>query len=181
MVIGQTQVSVPLLAKLTSSLDSILHSLGALRRAMLAFLIINLIGSILSVVLTLPAMYFPQSRLLIYCNMFWPALATVFAFIAAILLSGVTVLVGIMNGFGETVSVQIRQGGTTLLLVWLSFVFVGLAAFYWASVWFVETRQSSFVKRRREEDEVGHWRGIFREVWRDVNGRRRKPRVREGI
>mgnify|MGYP004503870291 CR=1 FL=1 len=146
-----------------------------MRKAAFAFLVMTLVGSALSTVSILPAMYFPQSRLLIYFNMFWPGLAAVFALVGAILLSAVVVLASILDGFSDTVGVQIRQGGTVLLSVWLSFVFVGLVTLYWSSVWFVETRKSSFVRRRRDEDEIGHWKGIGKEVWRDVKGRRSRP------
>ncbi|KZM25238.1 uncharacterized protein EKO05_0007434 [Ascochyta rabiei] len=181
VVVGQTRISIPLLAKTASSLQSALNALGALRRSVFAFLIITLIGSGLSVISTLPAMYFPQSRLLIYFNIFWPALATIFAFAAALLLSAIVVVGGFVNGLTGTVGVQIKQGGVMLLFVWLGFVFVGLVKLYWASVWFVETRKSSFVKRRRDEDEIGQWSGIGRELWRDVRGRRRKPSMRGDI
>ena len=174
-------MSIPLLAKLISSLDSIIDKVNALRKAMFAFLIITMIGSILSAVSVLPAMYFPQSRLLVYLNLFWPALATAFAFLAAMLVSVMAVLASLLNGFSDTVSVQVDLGEIALLLVWLSFVFVSLVTLYWTSVWFVETRRASFVKRRRDEDEIGHWRGIGREVWRDLKGRRRKPNMRADI
>lgn len=178
IVIGQTQVSIPLLAELVSSLASILGCLDGLRKAIFAFLVMTLVGSILSAISILPAMYFPQSRLLIYFNMFWPGLAAVFAFVAALALSVLTVLASVMNGFSDAVGVQIRLGGIVLLFVWLGFAFVSVVTLYWASVWFVETRKSSFVKRRRDEDEMGHWRGIGKEVWRDLRGRRRKPNMR---
>jgi hypothetical protein len=181
IVIGDTQVSIPLLARLISSLDSVVDNVNALRKAVLAFLIITMIGSMLSTVSILPAMYFPQSRLLVYFNMFWPALATCFAFLAAILVSAMAVLASLLNGFSDTVGVQVDLGGIALLLVWLSFVFVSLITFYWTSVWFVETRKASFIKRRRDEDEVGHWRGVGKEIWRDLNGRRRKPNMRVDI
>ena len=86
-----------------------------------------------------------------------------------------------MNKFSDIVGVPIRQGGTTLLFVWLSFVFVSLSTFYWVSVWFVETRKSSFVKRRRDEDEIGYWRGIGKEVRRDLKGKHKKPFMRADI
>lgn len=181
ITIGQTQVSVPLLAKVLSSFNSILESLDAVRKAVFAFLVISMIGSLLSAISVLPAMYFPHSRLLIYFNIFWPTLASTFAFAAAIALSVTAVLASAINDFSDTVGVQIKQGGTVLLMVWLSVVFVGLVTLYWSSVWFVETRKSSFVKRRRDEDEIGHWRGIGKEVWRDVKGRRKSPSMRAGI
>jgi hypothetical protein len=181
IVIGETRVSIPLLAKLIASLDSIMHNVNALRKAVFAFLIITMVGSVLSAVSILPAMYFPQSRLLIYFNMFWAALATGFALLAAALVSVLVVLASLLSGFSDTVGVQIDLGGIALLVVWLSFVFASLVTFYWTSVWFVETRKWSFIKRRRDEDEMGHWRGIGKEVWRDLKGRRRKARMRADI
>jgi membrane protein insertase Oxa1/YidC/SpoIIIJ len=170
-----------MLAKLISSLDSILDNLGTVHRAIFAFFIITLIGSILSAISILPAVYFPQSRLLIYSNIFWPALATLFAFVAAILLSATIVLAGVINGLSDTLGMQVKQGGTVLLFVWLGFLFVSLVTLYWASVWFVEIRKSSFIRRRRDEDEIAHWGGIGKEMWRDLKGRRRSPRMRAGI
>jgi hypothetical protein len=178
IVVGQTQVSVPLFAKVASALNSILNHLGTVRKAVLAFLVVSLVASILSVVFVLPAMYFPQSRLLIYFNIFWAGLATVSAFVAAILLSAVIVLAGIINGFSDTVGVTVTQGGMVLLFVWLSWLFVSSTTAYWTSVWFVETRKWSFVRRSRDEDEIGLWRGIGKEMWRDVKGRRKKLRMR---
>jgi hypothetical protein len=152
-----------------------------MRKAVFAFLTISIIGSMLSAVSILPAMYFPQSRLLVYLNIFWPALACVFAFTAAIALSVTAVLASTIKDFSDTVGVQIKQGGTVLLMSWLSVVFVGLVTLYWSSVWFVETRKSSFVKRRRDEDEIGHWKGVGEEVWRDLKGRRKRPSMRADI
>ncbi|KAF3032588.1 hypothetical protein E8E12_001856 [Didymella heteroderae] len=178
IVIGEAQVSIPLFAKLVSSLDSVIGNVNALRKAIFASFIITMIGSMLSAISILPAMYFPQSRLLVYFNVCWPALAAVFAFLAAVLVSVMIVLASLLDGFSDTVGVQIHLGGVVLLFAWLSFAFVSLVTLYWAGVWFVETRKTSFMKRRRDEDEIGHWRGIGKEVWRDLKGRRRKPSMR---
>lgn len=175
IVVGQARIAVPLLAELASSTESILDNLNRMLRAVLAFLIIALIGSILSTISIFPAMYFPHSRLLIYFNILWPGLATVGAFVAATLLSMVFVLTGIMDNFSNTVGIRIERGWTVLLFLWLSSVFAGLSLLYWVAIWFVETRTSSFVKRHRNEGEVGHWRGICKEVWADLHGRRRVP------
>ena len=181
IVVGQTQISVPLLAKVLSSFNSTLNSLDAIRKAVFAILTISIIGSMLSAISILPAIYFPQSRLLVYFNIFWPALASVFAFTAAIALSVTAVLASAINDFSDTLGVQIKQEGTVLLMSWLSVVFAGLVTVYWSSVWFVETRKSSFVKRRRDEDEIGHWKGVGGEVWRDLKGCRKRPSMRADI
>ena len=173
IVVGQARVAVPLLAELASSTEHLLDNLNRMLRAVFAFLIVTLIGSILSSISIVPAAYFPHSRLLIYFNILWPGLATVCAFVAATLLSAVFVLTGIMANFSNAVGIRIERGWTVLLLLWLSSVFAGLSLLYWVAIWFVETRTSSFVRRHRKEDEVGHWGGICKEVWRDIHGRRR--------
>ena len=173
IVVGQARVAVPLLAELASSTEHLLDNLNRMLRAVFAFLIVTLIGSILSSISIVPAAYFPHSRLLIYFNILWPGLATFCAFVAATLLSAVFVLTGIMANFSNAVGIRIERGWTVLLLLWLSSVFAGLSLLYWVAIWFVETRTSSFVRRHRKEDEVGHWGGICKEVWRDIHGRRR--------
>ena len=175
IVVGQTRVSVPLFAELASSTENILDNLSRMLRAVLAFLIIALIGSILSTISIVPAAYYPHSRLLIYFNILWPGLATVCAFVAAILLSAVFVLTGIMANFSNTIGIRIERGWTVLLFLWLSSAFTGLSLLYWVAIWFVETQTSSFVRRRRNDDEIGHWGGICKEVCCDLKGRRRVP------
>lgn len=174
IVVGETRVSLPLLAAVVSSFESVIDKVTALRRAIFGFLIITMVGSALSAVLMLPAMYFPQSRLLVYVNLFWPGLAMVCALLAAMLISVLNLIARVLDRFSDTVGVQISVGGTALGLVWLGFVLASLVTLYWGCVWFVETRTSSFVKRRRDEGEMGHWRGIAGEVWRDLRGRRGK-------
>lgn len=164
-----------------SSSESLLAGLNTARKAVFAFLVISMIGSILSVIVIPPAMYFPHSRLLVYLNIVWPILATAFGFLAALLLSAIIVLASIIDNHSSTVGVHIQRGDTTLLFLWLQVVFMGLAMLYWLTVWFVETRKLSFVRRRRDEDEIGHWKGIGKEVWRDVRGRRREPSMRADL
>lgn len=134
-----------------------------------------------STVSIFPAVYFPQSRLLVYLNAFSSSLATACGIVAAILLSAVFVLIGLVDNFSNTVGIQIERGGTALLFVWLSAVFAGFSMLYWTTVWFVETRKSSFVKRHRDGDEMGNWRGMGKEVWRDIKGRRRRSSIRDDI
>lgn len=172
VVIGQTNVSSPFVAKVTASLDSISGNVASFRRALLVLLVMSLTGSGLSALSAFPAVVFPHSRLLVYVNMFWPGLASVFAFLAAVLSSVLNVGVSwILQGVGEAVGVGIQRGAMAVLFVWLAWVLVSLAGLYWGAIWFVEVRKSSFVRRRRDEDEIGRWGGIAREVWNDVTGR----------
>lgn len=172
---------MPLLTKIISSSQILLASLNAVRKVVFALLLVSMIGSLLSAISAPPAMYFPQSRLLVYLNMIWPIVATIFASIAAIPLSASVVLASIADRFSSTVGVRIELGHTTLLFSWLGVGFSGFTVAYWLTVWFVEVRKSSFVKRRRDEDEIGHWKGVGKEIWRDMRGRRRKSTMRADI
>jgi hypothetical protein len=103
--------------------------------------------------------------------MFWPVLASAFAFVAAILLT--VVISGVFLLAGEIVDVagtDVVQGTSVLLIVWLAWLLVSLSVVYWGIVWFVEVRQSSFTRRKRSDDEVGNWKGIGREIRSDVKG-----------
>ncbi|KAF3007740.1 hypothetical protein E8E13_009930 [Curvularia kusanoi] len=181
IVIGQTRISIPLLTEVMSSSGYLLKGLSRVRKAVFAFLILTLIGSMASTVSIVPAVCFPQSRLLVYLNGMSSALATACAIVAAVLLSTIFVLTGLVNNFSNTVGIQIERGATALLFVWLSAVFAGFSMLYWTTVWFVETRKSSFVKRHRDEDEIGNWKGMGKEVWRDIKGRRRRSSIRDDI
>ncbi|KNG47960.1 sphingolipid delta4-desaturase [Stemphylium lycopersici] len=134
-----------------------------------ASLIVSLVGSAFSAISAVPAIFFPHSRLLAYVNMFWPLLASIFAFLAStlftVLIAGVFAAVGNVVG---AAGVEVQQGASALLLAWLAWLLASLSLVYWGLVWFVEVRRSSLIKRKRSEDEVGNWRGIGREVWRDV-------------
>lgn len=140
---------------------------------MFAFLIISLIGSGLTALTSLPAVFFPQSRLLIYASLGWAALSSSFAFLAAIILTAlIEGIVGIADGFGDAVSLYIKEGNHALLFIWLGWMFIFLATVYWFAVWFVEVRTWAFSKRERTEEQRGNWRGTPKEVWTDLRGRK---------
>lgn len=144
-------------------------TLHSVRTGSLASLILSLIGSLFFAISSALAIFFPHSPLLAYSNIFWPLLASTFAFVAAAMLS--VLVVGVfaaVNGAVHVAGVKIGQGGSVLLLAWLAWVLVLLALVYWGLVWFVEVRRWSFTKRRRSEDEVGNWKGIGTEVWKDL-------------
>lgn len=145
--------------------------LAGVRQAIFASLLISLVGAGFSAVSAIPAIFFPHSKLLAYFNMFWPVLASAFAFVAAILLT--VVISGVFLLAGEIVDVagtDVVQGTSVLLIVWLAWLLVSLSVVYWGIVWFVEVRQSSFTRRKRSDDEVGNWKGIGREIGSDVKG-----------
>ncbi|KAF2471763.1 uncharacterized protein BDR25DRAFT_193278, partial [Lindgomyces ingoldianus] len=173
IVIGTTNVSVPLIASLQSSFTSLSATAGGVRKAIIAFLIISMLGSGLAFLVTLPAIYFTESRILIYILLFNATLASTFHLLAAVILTGLIVAAAsIVNGLGDAVGLHIGQGNKVLLFVWLGWGFVTLVQMYWFTVWFVEVRTWSFVRRVRNENERGNWRGVWREVWGDLKGRK---------
>ncbi|OAL47180.1 hypothetical protein IQ07DRAFT_483449, partial [Pyrenochaeta sp. DS3sAY3a] len=78
VVIGRTRISVPLLAKLTSSVEGLSGLLASARKTIMAFLIISSVASGMSAMSTVPAIVFRESRLLVYFNVAWPVLASFF-------------------------------------------------------------------------------------------------------
>ena len=148
----------------------IMMSIGMadVRKAIFASLVVSLIGSLFSVLLGFPGIMFPHSRLLAYMNMFWSLLSSAFTFLAATILT--IVIAGVfatVDTIIYTGGVEVRQGRSVMLLVWLAWVLVSLSVVYWGLIWFVEVRRSSFTRRKRSEEEVGNWKGIGREVWMD--------------
>jgi hypothetical protein len=145
--------------------------LAGMRQAAFACLLVSLVGAGFSAVSAIPAIFFPHSQLLAYFNIFWPFLASVVVFVAAILL---TVLIsGVFAVAGEIINVAgagVRRGTSALLIVWLAWFLVSLSVVYWGIVWFVEVRQSSFTRRKRSDDEVGNWKNIGKEIRSDLKG-----------
>jgi hypothetical protein len=148
--------------------------LAGVRYTIFASFLVSLVGAGFSAVSAIPAVFFPHSKLLAYFNIFWPLLASAFAFVAAVLL---TVLIsGVFSVAADIINVagaSIDQGTSVLLIVWLAYVLVSLSVVYWGVVWFVEVRRSSFVRRKRSEEEVGNWKNIGKEIWSDVKGTKR--------
>lgn len=66
------------------------------------------------------------------------------------------------------------MGSKILIFIWVGFACSLLADIYWLSIWIVEFRSISFRARRRTQDEIGDWKGIWREVKDDV-----RPDVRK--
>jgi hypothetical protein len=141
VVVGETKISVPLIAKLTSSLDDIVTGADGARKAVLAFFIISMGGLLLSAVATVPAVFFPQSRLLIYTNLACTTLAALCSMLTASMVTSLIVgTASLVGGFGGTVGVEVSQGVMVIVFVWVSWLMGVLASVYWGSVWFTELR-----------------------------------------
>jgi hypothetical protein len=169
-VIGTTNVSAPFIANLMATSSQVSGLFTAIRKTIIASLIIALVGSGITILIGLPAILFRGSKLVVYALVFSTSLACTFQLFAAILATALVRVVGtVVSSIGEGLGLSIEQGGKLLLFAWLAWVFVGLAALYWWAVWFVEVRTWSFVKRARTRQERENWRdavAAMREDWR---------------
>lgn len=171
LVLGPTNISVPLLEELSHSGGGLFDTLDSVRRALLAFVIVSVIGSGSTFLISIPSVIFPASRLLVYASVFTSHLSSLSAFLAAVLHS--VLAVGgssILGSVGKALNVTITPGEKALTFVWVSWALIVVAAAYWAAVWFVEVRKWSFSRRLRTEDERGNWKGIRGEICRDMKG-----------
>ncbi|CAI6337992.1 unnamed protein product [Periconia digitata] len=171
IVVGLTNISVPLIADLTQGIGGVSSTLSGIRTALFAFLIIGLTTSLLTVLLAIPSVFFPDSRLLIITNVLVSDLACISSFVSAVLITTLVVVVpwaigDLLAGVGVVMS----RGETVLAFLWVKWGCCQIIAVYWTTVWFVEVRRSSFFRRTRTGDEIGNWKGILGEIRRDLKG-----------
>ncbi|KAK2043094.1 hypothetical protein LZ31DRAFT_525042 [Colletotrichum somersetense] len=167
--VGTANVSVPLVAALAGELGAIgdLGSGGA--KAMTAILAIGTTCVGIVLLSTLPILLFGFVRGLVLVSLVFSLIGSLalpaFAVITtAIVYGGRNVLKGTMSAFG----IQIQAGGPFIAMAWVAAVASIAAATYWFMVWFVSFRRTAFSRRKRTENEIGNWGGIFREVKGDL-------------
>ncbi|KAF1960469.1 hypothetical protein CC80DRAFT_583175 [Byssothecium circinans] len=171
VTIGNIGISIPPIASLANGTNTIFSTLNVVHRAIFAFLITTIITAGIVSLLSLPATFFPASRLLIYTNLFLSLLASFFPLLAAILLSILFIVVPrTVGALTQSFGIVISMGGTVLAFLWVVWALCTVVLGFWAAAWFVEARRWAFVRSRRGQMEVGNWRGIFGEVGRNLRG-----------
>ncbi|RDW59457.1 hypothetical protein BP6252_12544 [Coleophoma cylindrospora] len=170
--VATTNVSVPLLSQLSSS-GSVLKTAGnALGTATFAFYILALIGSSMTLLLSLVSIFTRSISYVTYACLIFSILAAVFQLVANIL---VTVLAGgtmlVVNTVGSSIGLQSKMGMRFQAIIWVAFVMTLLGMGYWVAIWFVEYRTRSYKARTRTPAQIGNWWGIIPEVLSDL----RKP------
>ncbi|KAK1992566.1 hypothetical protein LX36DRAFT_290772 [Colletotrichum falcatum] len=168
-VVGTANVSVPLIAALAGTLGQVggIGSGGA--KLMTALVAIGATSAGIVLLATLPILLFGFVRALVLVSLAFSLLGSVFlpafAVVAtAVAYGGRNMLNKTMDAFG----IEIQAGGPFIAMSWVAAVASVAAAAYWFMVWFVSFRRTAFSRRRRTENEVGNWRGIFREVKGDL-------------
>jgi hypothetical protein len=149
-------------------------NLNSAREAITAFLIVSLVGAGFAAVSAFPAIAFPHSRLLVFFNMGWAHLASLSAFLGALIATALIISVAaVADVFGKKAGIEVQQGGSVVLFIWLAWLLISLPVFYWGAIWFVDIRRSSILRRRRTDDELGNWRAVGKEMRKDLRGRDR--------
>lgn len=125
-----------------------------------------LLGSLFAVVMLRP--------LVAILNMLFGVLGSIAYLFSAIVTTGIVVVgSSSINSMGTTFGLSTKQGQSFLAMMWVGAILAFAASLYWGLVWFVEFRKTSFKRRRRTPEEMGSWKGIFREVKGDVQLRQK--------
>ncbi|KAK1522963.1 hypothetical protein CPAR01_14506 [Colletotrichum paranaense] len=168
-VVGTANVSVPLVAAMAGTLDQVVDLASGGAKAMTALLAIGTISTGIVLLATLPILIVGFMRVLVLVSLVFSMLGAFvlpsFAIVTTSLVyGGKSMLNKSMAAFG----MQIQTGGPFVAMAWVAAVASMAAASYWFMVWFVSFRRTAFSRRKRTENEIGNWRGIFREVKGDM-------------
>lgn len=168
-VVGTANVSVPLVAAMAGTLDQVVDLASGGAKAMTALLAIGAISTGIVLLATLPILIVGFMRVLVLVSLVFSMLGAFvipsFAIVTTSLIyGGKSMLNKSMAAFG----MQIQTGGPFVAMAWVAAVASMAAASYWFMVWFVSFRRTAFSRRKRTENEIGNWRGIFREVKGDM-------------
>ncbi|CCF32328.1 hypothetical protein CH063_00785 [Colletotrichum higginsianum] len=168
-VVGTANVSVPLVSAMSGTLDQIVNLASGGAKAMVALLAIGTISTGIVLLATLPIILVGFLRVLVLVSVIFSLIGSfalpAFAIVTtALIYGGKSMLNRPLDAFG----MQIQTGGPFVAMAWVAAVASMAAATYWFLVWFVSFRRTAFSRRKRTENEIGNWRGIFREVKGDL-------------
>jgi len=166
-VVGTTNVTVPLVAALAGALTDVSSLAVVASRAMFVLLVIGAASSGLAMLCSV-AMVVLSYPFLVLVTLGWALLAEAALFSLALVATGVILGGARAGGLAAAVGVHPRPGRAFLEKAWIAAAFALLAGTYWLLVWFVDFRKTAFSRRRRKDHQIGDWRGIGTEVWRDL-------------
>ncbi|KAH8662345.1 hypothetical protein BX600DRAFT_541987 [Xylariales sp. PMI_506] len=166
VVVGTTNISMPILQSIGSSLGSINDLVSSLTKANVAFLIIGLVFSSLVGLLSLLSIAFGRAWYLgtaaMICSYVAPGAILTSAILTTSIVAAVT---GSVNGLSAALTVSAQGGSKAQAFAWASFALALVAQFYWVLTWFVSYRQTAVVRIRRAPEELGRVRATFRLAW----------------
>ncbi|OLN87615.1 hypothetical protein CCHL11_05647 [Colletotrichum chlorophyti] len=168
-VVGTANVSVPLVAALGGTLDQVVDLASTGAKVMVALLAIGTICTGIVLLATLPIILVGFVRALVLISLVFSVIGSFILPLFAIVTTGI--IIGgqrMLDRSTDAFGIKIQQGGPFLAMSWVAAVASMAAATYWFLVWFVSFRRTALSRRRRTENEIGNWRGIFREVKGDM-------------
>lgn len=175
-MVGTTNISIPLLDAVGTSFGSISDYITIATQANLAFIFIGLISSGLVAILSLVAIFFAESRLVVRLILVFAFLAPSSLIISALVTTIIiSFIVTAVNGLGSALTISASAGGPAIALAWVSWALSVGSAAYWFLIWFVNFRQTVFVRRERTESEIGNWGATFRSTKRNVMVEKKVP------
>ncbi|KAL0936779.1 sur7 protein [Colletotrichum truncatum] len=168
-VIATANVSVPLVSALRGTIDQVVSLATTGAKAMMALLAIGTACAGITLLATLPIIIVGFWRVLVIVSLIFSMIAaTVLPLFAAVTTGIVIGGKHMLDKQGDAFGIQIRQGGPFIAMSWVAAVASMAAATYWFMMWFVSFRRTAFSRRKRTENEIGNWGGIFREVKADL-------------
>lgn len=168
VVVGTTNISVPLLETLGPSLQSLEDTIAVVGTANIIFIIIGFVANALVVIVSLLAIFLTRSRWLVRGALLFSSIAPVTVLISALFVTIIgVVVVEFVNGLGAALTIHAETGSSAVAIAWVAWAFSLAAQLYWVLTWFVSYRRSSFVRLLRTPEEVGRWRATFAQLRRD--------------
>lgn len=168
-ILGNTNISVPLVAAMGSTVESLLSLATQGAHAMLVLIIIGTasVGIALfgSVVTAVQGFRCP----VVWINMCFAILgATALLIFAATATAIVVGGASAVDRMGTAWDIKTARGGPFLIMAWIAACFSLVGSSYWFAVWFVEFRGMALIRKARNVDEIGNWKGILSELGRDM-------------
>jgi hypothetical protein len=164
VVVASTNVSVPIVGQFGTSAISVNHILNGLEQASLAFHILSIAGTGLSLL----AIFHPSNRLIMRLDVFASYGGSTFQ-LGSTIISIILVVAAsnTFNKFGGTLGLKAEIGVSSLVTRCFAWWFMFIASTYWDIVWFVEFRKTAMKRKWRSESEVGINWGVLGEVRRN--------------
>ena len=170
VVIGATNVTVPILQSLGPGLNSIQDLIITATNVNFALIVIGLIGSGIVMLLSFVSIALPRVQVITYLSLFFAFLVPLTLIISAVILTVlIYFLVKTVNGIGSGLSIGATGGTKVITLSWIAWAFSVGSEVYWLLIWFIYVRRSILVRRPRNENEVGQWRGLIGRTRRNLS------------
>jgi len=166
-VVGSTNVSIPLVAALAGTLMDVSNLAVTGSQAMFVLLVVGAAASGLTMLCSL-AVVILSYPFLVLVTLGWALLAEAALVVLALAATGLVYGGTRANGLASAVGVRPEPGRMFVEKAWVAAALAVLAGTYWLLVWFVDFRKTAFSRRRRKEHQIGDWRGVWTEVWRDL-------------